>query len=516
MYSTLEPIRGIEIGHFFKLGSRYSAAFGLTIASSDGDSRPAEMGSYGLGVTRLMAAIVAQSRDARGIVWPPQIAPFLVVVLPCGRIGRDRAEEWWRRLARSGHDVLLDDSTDPPEEQLRRADLLGIPFQIMPASSDDRLSGDPKPEIFPRAPGILGLRARFLPPPGGRGVRRDLTGNKTLGIAHTQAWLRRLVAKASSATERLSGDFAPLGGDEAVVDARIRRWMTEAAAGDAAGWERRLGWDGLEKSQARRAVGAVVLRAGELPEWASALSEILRQAEVNQERPRWIEEGTPLPFEDVLEPFVAWSRSECERRAGAVHRRFATRAHVALERQLLRWLSVVAAPSLMLELSLELGHSGSALDAWSGTEPSRAGYLDFATRLLRGGLVPFLEEYSALARVLATTATQWVEVTVELLNRTEADAGSIAGMLGMKELPRVEEVAPSLSDPHQGRRSVAILTFAGGARVVYKPRDASLEAALEPPASPAGDAGGAAAAADIRGSGARRLRMGGTRGFRAV
>ena len=134
--STLEPIRGIEIGHFFKLGSRYSAAFGLAIESSDGDSRPAEMGSYGLGVTRLMAAIVAQSRDARGIVWPPQIAPFLVVVLPCGRIGRDRAEEWWRRLARSGHDVLLDDSTDPPEEQLRRADLLGIPFQIVPASPE--------------------------------------------------------------------------------------------------------------------------------------------------------------------------------------------------------------------------------------------------------------------------------------------------------------------------------------------------------------------------------------------
>ena len=93
--STLEPIRGIEIGHFFKLGSRYSAAFGLAIESSDGDSRPAEMGSYGLGVTRLMAAIVAQSRDARGIVWPPQVAPFLVVVLPCGRIGRARAEEWW-------------------------------------------------------------------------------------------------------------------------------------------------------------------------------------------------------------------------------------------------------------------------------------------------------------------------------------------------------------------------------------------------------------------------------------
>jgi type 2 lantibiotic biosynthesis protein LanM len=252
--------------------------------------------------------------------------------------------------------------------------------------------------------------------------------------------------------------------------------MTEAAGGDAAGWERRLGWDGLEESQARRAVGPVALCASALPGWAATLSEILRQAEVKQERARWIEEETPLPFEDVLEPFVAWSRSECERRAGAAHRRFATRAHAALERQLLRWLSVAAAPSLMLEFSLELRHSGSALDAWSGTEPSRAGYLDFAARLLRGGLVPFLEEYSALARVLATTATQWVEVTVELLKRTDADEGAVARMLGVEELPRIEEVAPSLSDPHQGRRSVAVLTFAGGARVVYKPRDAGLEA----------------------------------------
>ena len=134
--STLEPIRGIEIGHFFRLGSRYSVELGLTVASVEHGSRPVEMGSYGLGVTRLMAAIASQSRDGRGIVWPPEIAPFHSIVLSCAPTCRDRAEELWRRLARSGHEVLLDDSTDPLEEQLRRADLLGIPFQVLTPSPD--------------------------------------------------------------------------------------------------------------------------------------------------------------------------------------------------------------------------------------------------------------------------------------------------------------------------------------------------------------------------------------------
>ena len=129
----LRAISGIELGHVFKLGSLYTAAFGAEIASSEGLRMPIEMGCYGLGITRLMATIVEQTRDARGIVWPESVAPYLAVVLPLSTNGEIRraAEQLYADLSASGLDVLLDDTGDPPADQVRNADLLGIPLQIV-------------------------------------------------------------------------------------------------------------------------------------------------------------------------------------------------------------------------------------------------------------------------------------------------------------------------------------------------------------------------------------------------
>jgi len=115
----LNAIRGTEVGHIFKLGNRYSAAF--------------EMGCYGLGVTRLMQTIVEQNRDARGIVWPKAVAPYVAVIVP---VNVHFAEQLYRSCTEL--EILLDDSDAELEEKIRRADLLGMPFQIIvPADGSD-------------------------------------------------------------------------------------------------------------------------------------------------------------------------------------------------------------------------------------------------------------------------------------------------------------------------------------------------------------------------------------------
>lgn len=126
--NALQTIRGVELGHVFKLGSRYAQAFGAHV-----DGRPMEMGCYGLGISRLMATIVEQLRDTRGIVWPERIAPFQAIIVPLHAAAGvpEVAEQLYRQLMASGIDVLLDDSDSRPDNKLAYANLLGIPVKIL-------------------------------------------------------------------------------------------------------------------------------------------------------------------------------------------------------------------------------------------------------------------------------------------------------------------------------------------------------------------------------------------------
>ena len=125
----LHAICGTEVAHLFKLGSRYAAAFGACLEST----KPLQMGCYGLGITRLMAAIVQQNRDESGIVWPHSVAPYAAIIMPAASDSSCRAfsEHLYRKLSNSADDVLLDDSDDRPENSLAYADLLGIPIKII-------------------------------------------------------------------------------------------------------------------------------------------------------------------------------------------------------------------------------------------------------------------------------------------------------------------------------------------------------------------------------------------------
>ena len=119
----------IEVGHIFKLGSRYSEPLGARFLDEDGQEKPVLMGSYGIGPARSMAALVEQSHDENGIIWPASVAPYdvhLVVLGGAEEIGEQAAEI----LSAAGKDVLLDDRDQRPGEKFADADLIGIPIRI--------------------------------------------------------------------------------------------------------------------------------------------------------------------------------------------------------------------------------------------------------------------------------------------------------------------------------------------------------------------------------------------------
>jgi prolyl-tRNA synthetase len=126
--------RGIEVGHIFYFGTKYSEPMKANVASGEGGEKPVHMGSYGIGPSRLVAAIVEASHDDAGIVWPEAVAPFKVAILNLkqGDAATDGAcEELYRGLSAKGVDVLYNDLDDRAGAKFAQADLIGLPWQVM-------------------------------------------------------------------------------------------------------------------------------------------------------------------------------------------------------------------------------------------------------------------------------------------------------------------------------------------------------------------------------------------------
>ncbi len=129
----LASARGIEVGHLFKLLTRYSEKFNAVYTDEKGGSHPAIMGCYGMGVSRLMAAAVERNHDDKGIIWPVSIAPYHVYLCALYREGsqvKEVAEKLYRDLQAAGLEVLYDDREESPGVKFNDADLLGLPFRV--------------------------------------------------------------------------------------------------------------------------------------------------------------------------------------------------------------------------------------------------------------------------------------------------------------------------------------------------------------------------------------------------
>lgn len=162
--------RGIEVGHIFKLGTKYSEAMGLSVLDETQQRRTVVMGCYGIGVSRTMAASVEQNHDADGIVWPAPIAPYHVIITTMKPEHLAVAERIGAELAAAGCEVLIDDRDERPGVKFKDADLIGVPVRIVigdkalaenavefkPRSSKERPVNVPMGEVSARTLAALG------------------------------------------------------------------------------------------------------------------------------------------------------------------------------------------------------------------------------------------------------------------------------------------------------------------------------------------------------------------------
>src|SRR5690606_7472608 len=132
---TLRIARGIEVGHVFQLGDRYAEAMHATVLDHEGKARVMQMGCYGIGVSRIVAAAIEQNHDDAGIVWPEPMAPWKIAICPIGTDKnpqvREAANALYEELAAKGVEVLLDDRGLRPGPMFADVELIGIPHRVV-------------------------------------------------------------------------------------------------------------------------------------------------------------------------------------------------------------------------------------------------------------------------------------------------------------------------------------------------------------------------------------------------
>jgi prolyl-tRNA synthetase len=132
--ATMDKINCIEVGHIFKLGTKYTSTLNASFLDAKGKLQPIIMGCYGIGVSRLISAVIEQNNDSEGIIWPMEAAPYQVIILPLDVSDKQimsGSMDIYKKLRENGVDVLLDDRDTRPGVKFKDADLLGIPLQVI-------------------------------------------------------------------------------------------------------------------------------------------------------------------------------------------------------------------------------------------------------------------------------------------------------------------------------------------------------------------------------------------------
>ena len=132
---NLIKTKGIEVGHIFHFGQKYSKPMNATITNEKGQNSPVFMGSYGVGVSRLVGGIIEANHDKNGIIWPKSISPFDIVLIPIGYLKNEKIREYanniYKELIKLNFDVLLDDRDISPGIMFSDSDLIGVPYKII-------------------------------------------------------------------------------------------------------------------------------------------------------------------------------------------------------------------------------------------------------------------------------------------------------------------------------------------------------------------------------------------------
>lgn len=306
--------------------------------------------------------------------------------------------------------------------------------------------------------------------------------------------LAAIVERASMVEERLGDAFVPSGSlsDGSVsgqIASRINSWRrTAAALSDEEEFLNRLSFDGLNVERVQAALGPVRLKEEvSLPEWAFVLAETWKLCpkaaadftadDVMPER--FIDNKAPLPFEDILAPFVLTARYRLTSLSREAYGLLDEKAHAVLERSLLKRLIWLAARTLYVDFSLLRSQliPPSMLRLEQLLDPKgQSIYKRFTGDMLTGGLAGFFLEYPVLARLLSSAVSVWAKVNAEFLLRLASDRTKLRQIFREgKELGEVGQIQLLTDDLLRGERVILAVTFTCGLKLVYKPRNLGIE-----------------------------------------
>lgn len=313
-----------------------------------------------------------------------------------------------------------------------------------------------------------------------------------------------IAAAARTLQERLA--VCRVGGDEVddgVVDTVRAAWCRASAVDDPAYLDRRLAWDGIDDVVLRRVIANVGAPVDGTTGWPATFAALIGSSAepivVPADGPHAAtiaaigdlpadaarDAAAPLPFEEVWLPFVGPARSRLLARLAAddapVSGTIAIepRAHAALERDLLSRLSDIGADALLRAFDRVRPRDAVLRGRLFGTATAGKGGYDAFVAGLRGhGLLDFFEDFPVAARLMTEVIDDWVDATAEFFARLNADADVIAATFAIAAPCRIVAIEAGLSDPHRGGRRVAVLRFADGRALVYKPKPFSTEAAF--------------------------------------
>jgi hypothetical protein len=265
----------------------------------------------------------------------------------------------------------------------------------------------------------------------------------------------------------------------------LNRWIRwQYVAGSEAALLKRLQWGELDPAAAQAALATPDAGAtGTFAPWITLASAIIQAAREMQPgiTDPILDSQHPTPYEELLLPIIHVARRQLRDQSPQSHG-IAASAMRDIERSLLARLSQLCVPTFHAEFIKDLPFGEALLNAFDETPresaPRTDRYRSFVQRHLHDGFTQLFLDYPVLARLIATVVEFWVEASSELLKRLRTDAPAIARTFTSPDAQApgaVVKIDCSLSDPHMRGRSVAVLTFASGLRVVYKPKDVALE-----------------------------------------
>lgn len=308
----------------------------------------------------------------------------------------------------------------------------------------------------------------------------------------SQSNLRTMAAAASTIPERASSHIVTGKGEtsEKLLQERLNAWCHVSAAGDWQRFQQRLSWDKLDFADMQRLLAPVEWSEQvPLPAWTTTLQEALQLLESRQSnslfavKEQWafLDTSKPLPFEELLAPFVVLAQRRFLEQVGRNSHLLADAAAITLQRHLLHVLTSLSVQTLHHEFTHSQAQAQAATTMAEDHEPmdERSFYQRFLQQMRQGEMATMLCRYSVLARLLATTCDLWVSANVEFVQRLSADWSALEHMFGVgSNLGQVIEIQPTLSDTHAGRRNVMALTFASGCKLIYKPQPVGMEEAF--------------------------------------